>query len=100
MSDADQIAVVAAAISFGGALASILAIYVPWRNTHDSEVFKEAIQALERGYRSLTQDGAVTSPPAPDRLNWLTAARHIEAYKALRSKAISTPLSRERRALA
>lgn len=34
----------------------------------------------------LTQDGKCICPPDPDRLNWLTSARHIETYKSLRSK--------------
>lgn len=86
MITADKIAIVAAAVAFGAALVSVLAIYVPWRNTHDSEVFREAIASLERAYRTLTQDGTSINPPAPDRLNWLTAARHIQAYKSLRSE--------------
>jgi hypothetical protein len=86
MSTADQIAVIAAAISFGAALVSVLAIYLPWRNTHDSEIFKEAVAALERSYRALTNNGAVTAPPPSDRLNWLTAARHIEAFRELKSE--------------
>lgn len=86
MPTADQIAIVAAAIAFGSAVISVLSIYIPWRNTHDSEVFREAVIALERAYRALTQDGTCINPPPPDRLNWLTAARHIEAYKSLRSK--------------
>lgn len=84
MSTADQIAIVAAAIAFGSATVSVLAIYVPWRNTHDSEVFKEAVLALERAYRSLMQGVDPANRPASDRLNWLTSARHIESYKSLR----------------
>ncbi|MCY1559294.1 hypothetical protein D9M68_963160 [compost metagenome] len=85
MPTSDQIAIVAAAIAFGSAIVSVLAIYVPWRNTHDSEVFKEAVLALERAYRSLMQGAEPDSRPAADRLNWLTSARHIESYKSLRN---------------
>lgn len=85
MSTTDLIAVVAAAIAFGSAIVSVLAIYVPWRNTHDAEVFKEALLALERAFRSLMLNARADGQPAPDRLNWLTAARHIESYKALRN---------------
>jgi hypothetical protein len=46
----DQIAVVAAAIALGSAMVSILAIYVPWRNTHDAEVFKESVLAACRTF--------------------------------------------------
>ncbi|MCY1199128.1 hypothetical protein D9M72_105240 [compost metagenome] len=85
MPTSDQISIVAAAIAFGSAIVSVLAIYVPWRNTHDSEVFKEAVLALERAYRSLMQGAEPDSRPAADRLNWLTSARHIESYKSLRN---------------
>jgi len=80
----DKIAVIAAAIAFGSAMVSILAIYVPWRNTHDAEIFKESILALERAFRSLMLNAGEDGQPAPDRLNWLTSARHIESYKSLR----------------
>src|SRR5690554_2769000 len=55
----DKIAVIAAAIAFGSAMVSILAIYVPWRNTHDAEIFKESILALERAFRSLMLNAAL-----------------------------------------
>jgi len=84
MPTANQIAIVAAAIALGSAVVSVLAIYVPWRNTHDSEVFKEAILALERAYRALMRGAEPDSRPASDRLNWLSSARHIESYKSLR----------------
>ena len=93
MPTTDQIAIIAAAIAFGSAIASVLAIYVPWRNTHDSEVFKEALLALERAYRSLMQGAEPDGRPKPDRLNWLTSARHIESYKSLRD-ALKTDLHR------
>ena len=86
MSTSDHIAAISAAISFGAAIVAVLAIYLPWRNTHDSEITKESLQALERAYRALTTNGTVSRPPAPDRLNWLTTARHLEAYKALKSE--------------
>ena len=85
MSTADLIAIVAAAIAFGSAVVSVLAIYFPWRNTHDSEIFKEAVLALERAYRSLMQGAGQDGRPTSDRLNWLTSARHIESYKSLRN---------------
>lgn len=85
MTTADQVAIVAAAIAFGSAVVSVLAIYVPWRNTHDSEVFKEAVLALERAYRSLMLEADSNGRPEADRLNWLTSARHLESYKSLRN---------------
>lgn len=84
VSTTDQIAIVAAAIATGSAVVSVLAIYIPWRNTHDSEVFKESVIALERAYRALTIEKDGDGRPSASRLNWLTSARHIESYKALR----------------
>lgn len=46
---------------------------------------------MERACRALTNDGKNINPPLPDRLNWLTSARHIESYKSLKSK-INTEL--------
>ncbi len=83
-STADVIATISAAVSFGAAAVSVFAIYIPWKNTHDSEVFKEAVQALERAYRALTLGGLQNSRPIADRLNWLTCARHLQSYKSLR----------------
>ena len=94
MPTADQISIVAAAISLGSAAVSVLAIYIPWRNSHDSEVFKEAILALERSYRALMHGRQAGQRPDADRLNWLTAARHIESYKALRDSLKTTLYSK------
>ncbi len=82
----DQIAFFAAAVAVGSALVSILAVYVPWLNTHDSEVFREAALALERGYRALCTEMREDGHPVADRLNWLTAARHLESFKELKSR--------------
>lgn len=86
MITADVIASIAAAIALGSAAVSVFAIYIPWKNVHDGEIFKEAIHALERAYESLTDHGKNVSPPPADRLNWLTAARHLETYKCLKAR--------------
>lgn len=49
----------------------------------DKEVNLQATQSLEWAYEVLTQ-GNVNQVPEPDRLNWLTAARHIQRYYKLR----------------
>jgi hypothetical protein len=90
MTSSDQIAIVSAAIAVGSAVVSVLAIYIPWRNTHDTEIFKEAILALERSYRALMQGRRDGERPNADRLAWLTSARHIESYKALRDSLKTT----------
>lgn len=85
MNTTDQIAVIAAPISIISASVSVYSIYIPWKNNHDSEVFKESILSLERAYRSLTRDSDVDGTPVSDRLNWLTSARHLESYKSLKN---------------
>jgi hypothetical protein len=42
----------------------------------DRELLGQAQNSLEWAYDSLTDKGA-SSPPRPDRLNWLTSARHL-----------------------
>lgn len=84
MNLSDQIAVIAAAISSVSAGISVIAIYVPWRNNHDSEIFRESILALERSFQSLMRDGPPDGLPLADRVAWLTAARHLESFKKLR----------------
>lgn len=82
----DEIALVSAFVSAISAVVAVLAVYVPWRSSFDAAIFGESVLALERAYRSLNaaqQDG---NRPAPDRLNWLTAARHLESFKDLRGR--------------
>ena len=68
------------------ALAAAAAIYFPWRVQNSQEILKQAELSLERAYGVLTKDDTETRPPASDRLNWLTAARHLERYKRLKTK--------------
>ena len=84
------ISLVVAAIS---ALIAIFAVYIPQRDQHDQQILRQAILALERSYQSLTDNGKHISPPAADRLNWLTAARHLVSYESL-SRRIKTPTYR------
>lgn len=50
---------------------------------HDKEILGQASTSLEWSYNSLTQGNQGT--PVPDRLNWLTAARHIQRYYKLKA---------------
>ena len=84
-------AIASAIIAIISALIAIFAVYVPRRDQHDQQLFQQASLSLERAYRALTNDGQQTAPPAPDRLNWLTSARHLLAYKSLKSR-LTTPL--------
>ncbi|MGL4282868.1 MAG: hypothetical protein ACRCSI_04305 [Eubacterium aggregans] len=55
------------------------------RRTQDSEAFlREAILSMERAYEVLSNGDKEVSPPEPNRLNWLTAARHIAGYYKLK----------------
>lgn len=48
----------------------------------DKELLAQTQKSLEWAYAVLTDDGK-TIPPKPDRLNWLTAARHLLRAKKL-----------------
>ena len=86
MSLADWPSTASAVFAGISALVAAAAIYFPWRMQNSQEVLNQAVLSLERAYTSLTQDGKHVQPPTPDRLNWLTAARHIERYKKLKGK--------------
>ena len=68
------------------ALAAAAAIYFPWRIQNSQEILTQASLSLERAYAVLTKNDTEIRPPAADRLNWLTAARHLERYKKLKAK--------------
>lgn len=91
MSTTDSIALLALILSI---VSIVYTGVAPLWNHHDAQVSKQAIQALERAYATLTQEGLQRSPPAADRLNWLTAARGIQDYKVLRSQ-LKTDLYRQ-----
>lgn len=74
-----KVAVVTAVIAY-------FAIVWPLRYQRSAALLDQAVRALERSYDALTVSGATTSPIKADRLNWLTAARNIETYKALKKK--------------
>lgn len=74
-----KVAVVTAVIAY-------FAIIWPLRYQRSAALLDQAVRALERSYDALTADGATTNPIKADRLSWLTAARNIETYKALKKK--------------
>ena len=79
-------AIASITIATASALIAIFAVYIPRRDQHDQQLFQQAILALERAYGALTNNGQQITPPAPDRLNWLTSARHLLSYKSLKSR--------------
>lgn len=86
MTLSDWAAVASAIFAGTSALVAAAAIYLPSRTQASQRLLEQAQLSLERAYDALTDGGENISPPRPDRLNWLTAARHIERYKILRSK--------------
>jgi len=66
------------------ALAAAAAIYFPWRTQKSEKFLGQATLSLERAYEALSISGEQIQPPAPNLLNWLTAARHIEQYRRLK----------------
>ncbi|WP_373987815.1 hypothetical protein [Duganella sp. BuS-21] len=90
----NDIATIASAIFAGvSALVAAAAIYFPWRLQQNHELLSQAVLSLERAYIALSNNGQNVHPPLANRLNWLTCARHIEAYKMLK-KLIKTNLHR------
>lgn len=68
------------------AFIAVLAIVRPLRYQKSAALLEHAKLSLERAYAALTLDGTQIRPVPAERLNWLTAARHIETYKALKRR--------------
>lgn len=75
-----------ASAAFAGASAIIAAsaIYFSHRTNKSQLILNQAMQSLEHAYNTLTADGKHLTPPLPDRLGWLTAARHLTRYESLK----------------
>ncbi len=58
----------------------------------DREILNQAVTSLEWAHETLT-DGTSSGPPKADRLNWLTAARHISRYYALKKLVVTETYS-------
>ncbi|MCA8287597.1 hypothetical protein [Burkholderia vietnamiensis] len=79
-----ELRLLAGAVSVVTVLISVFAITRPLRFQKNAALLDQAVRALERAYNALTVDGTQKDPVPADRLNWLTAARNLETYKALR----------------
>lgn len=79
-----ELRVLGGAVSVATVLISVFAITRPLRYQKSAALLEQAVRALERAYNALTVDGTQTDPVPPSRLNWLTAARNLETYKALK----------------
>lgn len=60
------------------------AIKTPQKDRESKNHLDQAILSLQRAHAALTDDGRSEHAQA-DRMNWLTAARHIETYKVLKN---------------
>jgi hypothetical protein len=89
MFSAEWTATASAVFAGLSALVAAAAIYFPWRMRNSQEILNQAVLSLERAYATLSKDGTEIQPPAPVRLNWLTAARHLEQYKKLKAELAS-----------
>jgi hypothetical protein len=89
MCSADWASTATAIFAGLSAFVAAAAIYFPWKMQNDQEILNQAVLSLERAYATLSRDGSEIQPPAPDRLNWLTTARHLERYKRLKAKLTS-----------
>jgi hypothetical protein len=68
------------------ALIAAASIYIPARTQVSQKTLEQAQLSLERAYAALSKDGTEENPPAPDRLNWLTAGRHLMGYTRLKAQ--------------
>lgn len=84
MSLADWVSSLSAVFAGISAFVAAAAIYFPGRMQKSQKLLDQATLSLERAYEALTGCGQQIQPPTPDRLNWLTAARHIEQYRRLK----------------
>ncbi|WP_319409122.1 hypothetical protein [uncultured Desulfosarcina sp.] len=50
----------------------------------DKELFENLKNSLESAYAAITVDEAKSPTPSDQRIDWLTAARHIQRYRELR----------------
>jgi len=68
------------------AVIAIFAITWPLRYQRNAALLDQAVLALKRAYDALTDEEVHAAPVPVERLNWLTAARNLETYKALKKK--------------
>lgn len=87
-------------IALAAAVVATASLFVSWRTAvyqrktdNDRELLKQMILTLERAYGSISA-GTPSALPRQSRLAWLTAARHIAAFKSLKAE-LKTPLHRK-----
>lgn len=87
-------------IALAAALVATMSLFVSWRTAvyqrkidNDRELLRQIILTLERAYGSISSE-TTSALPLQSRLAWLTAARHIAAFKSLKSE-LETQLHRK-----
>lgn len=88
----DWIALAAAAVAAASLFVSWRTAVYQRRSDNDRELLRQMILTLERAYTSISEEDPL-GVPKQSRLSWLTAARHIAAFKSLK-KEIKTQLHR------
>lgn len=87
--DWNTIAALGSAVAAIAALIGLVLTYLSNRSTQQAKTYEairsQAEKSLAAAYDVLT-NGGTSIPPAQNRLNWLTAARHILRYKKLKLK--------------
>lgn len=77
--------IISMAVTVAAARIAWVAVQIPRKETESKNHLDQAVLSLERAYEALTDGGTHIKPVRPDRLNWLTAARHIETFKSLKA---------------
>lgn len=75
----------------GSAVAATVAIVTQHNAQNSKDLLDQAILSLERAYEVLAKGSTPDAMIIPDRLNWLTCARHIESYKSLKGQLTRQP---------
>lgn len=81
-------------IAVFAAFVAVVGVLIPWWYQRNQLLLEQAVKSLERAYEALTDKGQNISPPSADRLNWLTAARHIVRYRKIKAKIVCAKIQK------
>ena len=77
--------VIAGILALGSLVVSIYSVLKTSEIQRDRELKNCAIDCLERAYEAF-MNGCEDTPPTPNRVAWLTSARHIRRYERILKK--------------
>lgn len=89
MPSADTVAAIAACV---GIIVTLWLFWLQRFADHDQLLVAQMILSLERAYQALAPDQGAAAP-VRSRVAWLTSARHLETYRALKRR-LRTKLGR------